>query len=527
MNLSVIRFVLGLVCLFEGGFLSLPMITALIYQENEIAKIYLGVALLCIVLGILLLYKADRSRRMRPAEGMVAVALSWLVLSLLGALPFWLSGEMPNYVDAFFETVSGFTTTGSTILYDLDSISYASRFWRSFTHWIGGMGVLVFLLALLPGMGASFMNLMMAESPGYDVSKMVPKVRNTAKTLYLIYFGITLVELVLLLLAGMEFFDAITLTMGTAGTGGFAVRSSGFDDYTMLQTGIIAVFMVLFGINFNFYFLLLRKKFRTAFHIEEVLTYLTIIAISVLLITLSVHGMFDSWFEAFHHVFFTVASIITTTGYATKDFTAWPVFAQTLLLLLMFCGACAGSTGGGIKVGRFNILFKGIKKEFQTLVHPRSVHKVRMDGKPIAHNIVRSTNVFLAIYAFVFVISLILITLDNKDFVTSFSAVAATVNNIGPGLGAVGPMANFAEFSSLSKLVLSFDMLAGRLELLPMILLCIPSLWLSRRFRRTLDQPVDAAALSGRSPVPDKGSRRRTPVPEPAPAGSMLSKKDA
>lgn len=516
MNRRLIRYVLGLVCVMEGIFMLLPVVCALLYGEMHIVQIYLLCAGICCAAGALLLYRIPlwgrhmSASKMHTSEGMIAVALSWIVLSLLGALPFWLSGEIPSYIDAFFETVSGFTTTGSTILQDVGMISYGSRFWRSFTHWIGGMGVLVFLLAILPGMGASFMNLMMAESPGYDVSKMVPKVRETAKYLYKIYLGMTLLELVLLLFAGMELFDAITLTMGTAGTGGFAVRSDGFESYTMLQTGIIAVFMMLFGINFNFYFLLLRRRFSQAFRMEEVLTYTGIIAVVTLIIACIVQSAFPDFFQALHHSFFTVSSIITTTGYATVDFALWPMLPQMLLLLLMFIGACAGSTGGGIKVGRTNILLKGIRKEFQTLVHPRSVRKVRMDGRPIAHNTVRSTNVFLSIYTLVFVGALLLITLDNQDFVTSFSAVAATLNNIGPGLGNVGPMSNFAAFSPLSKIVLSFAMLAGRLELLPMLLIFVPSLWMSRKSRMRPAEVLHASRQARRTQSGEYASR-----PEP------------
>ncbi len=488
MNYFVLFYILGTVCLFEGAFMLVPLITALIYQEYSIAVVYVLCILMCCLIGGVLLVISGNNRQIHAKEGMIAVALSWLVLSLLGALPFFISQEIPSYIDAFFETVSGFTTTGSTILTDVGKMSYANRIWRSFTHWVGGMGVIVFILSLLPSKGGGFMNLMTAESPGPDVSKIVPKVRDTAKTLYIIYIGMTLIQLVLLLLAGMELFDAITLTMGTAGTGGFAVRSDGFASYTLLQTGIIAVFMMLFGINFSFYVLLLRGKVKQAIRMEEVLSYLGIILASVTIIVISVRSLFPDLFLAIHHVFFTVSSIITTTGYATVDFNQWAPVAQIILVLLMICGACAGSTGGGFKVSRINIVLKGIKKEFSTLIHPRSVKKVRMDGKPIPHEIVRSVNVFLAIYICVFVVSLILISIDGKDLVTNFTAVAATLNNIGPGLGEVGPMGSFAHFSPFAKLVFSFDRLAGRLELLPLLLLFLPSMWLVRSRRKTSDR---------------------------------------
>lgn len=477
MNLYVIAYVLGQVCKCEAGFLMLPMLCAVCYKEWDLVLVYFLSALICLLVGFFLSLKKPQPLKIRPKEGMAATALSWLVISLLGCLPFLMSGEIPHFADAFFETVSGFTTTGSSILTDLDAMSYASRFWRSFTHWIGGMGVLVFVLAILPSTSSSFMNLMVAESPGPSVSKLVPRVRDTAKYLYGIYIGMTIIQIILLLLAGIPLFDSLTLTMGTAGTGGFAVRSSGFADYTLLQQGIIAVFMMLFGINFSFYFLMIRRKPKQALRMEEVLTYLGIIGSVTAIIAFSVHTFFPSVFETIHHVFFTVVSIMTTTGYSTVDFNLWPPIAMTLIVLIMFIGACAGSTGGGIKVSRINVMIKGIKKELLTLLHPGLVKKVKMDGKPIAHETVRSINVFIAIYLITFVVCLLLITLDGKDLVTNFTAVAATINNIGPGLGEVGPMGNFAGFSDFAKYVLSFAMLAGRLELLPILLLLVPQMW--------------------------------------------------
>lgn len=495
MNKRIIVYVLGLVCLFEAGFLLLPMLCAAIYQENKVMWVYLGVAGLCLLLGLVMIRKRPRPFSISPKEGMAAVALAWVVMSILGALPFLLTGEITNPFDAFFETVSGFTTTGSSIIPNLDTISHGSLFWRSFTHWIGGMGVLVFLLAILPSASGTFMNLMIAESPGPSVSKLVPKVRDTAKYLYWMYFGLTIIQIILLLLAQMPLFDALLLTMGTAGTGGFSVRSSGFADYTMLQQGIIAVFMMLFGINFSFYYLLVKKKWKQAFTMEEVITYIIIIIAATTMIVISVRSLFPNLGQAIHHVFFTVSSIITTTGYATVDFDQWTPLAKTLILIIMFIGACAGSTGGGIKVSRFNVMFKGIRKEFQTLLHPGLVKKVQMDGKPVPHETVRSINVFLAIYLLVFVACLLLISLDGKDMVTNFSAVAATLNNIGPGLGQVGPMANFASYSNFSKLVLSFAMLAGRLELLPILFLFLPGMWSSKR-KKKQNRRVSSAAQS-------------------------------
>lgn len=477
MNFQIIRYMLGYVCYFQTAFLALPFLVALIYGEYQVGWAYLGTMGLCALLGIGLTFKHPTDKRMYSKEGLVTVALSWVVLSITGAIPFTMSGEILSYVDALFETVSGFTTTGSSILTDVDKMSHAGRFWRSFTHWVGGMGVLVFILAILPLKGGAFMNLMKAESPGPSVSKLVPKLRDTAIFLYAIYMGMTIIQLVILLITGMPAFDAVTITLGTAGTGGFAVRSSGMDDYTMLQQGIVGVFMILFGVNFNSYFLLVKGKPKQAIKSEEVLAYLGIIAASVLIITVSLVPTFSNVMEAFHHAFFQVGTVITTTGYATADFNYWPPIARTILVILMFIGACAGSTGGGIKVSRIVIMVKGIGREFKSLIHPRSVKKVRMDGRTVEDEVVRSVNVYLVIYLLVFIGSLLIITLDEKDLVTNFTAVAATLNNIGPGLEVVGPMGNFSSFSNLSKLVFCFDMLAGRLELLPMLMLFVPSVW--------------------------------------------------
>ncbi|MDO4523344.1 MAG: TrkH family potassium uptake protein [Eubacteriales bacterium] len=477
MNFDIVRYILGYVFMFQAAFFVLPAGVSLIYREHRVGLIYVGVLVLCALLGFLATRRRPQSRGMYAKEGMVTVALSWVLLSLTGAMPFTITGEIPSYVDAVFETVSGFTTTGSSILQDVETLSYASRFWRSFTHWVGGMGVLVFILAIIPMKGGEFMNLMKAESPGPSVSKLVPRLRDTAFVLYAIYMGMTVLEMILLLISGMPAFDAICLTMGTAGTGGFAVRSSGLTGYTMTQQGIITVFMILFGVNFNAYFLILHKKIKQAFRMEEVLTYLGIILLSVVVITINIAGMYPDAYSAFHHAFFQVGSIITTTGYATADFNQWPALAKTVLMTLVFIGACAGSTGGGLKVSRIIIMVKGIGKEITTLLHPRSVKKVRMDGRPVETEVVRSVNAYIALYLLLIVVSVLIVSLDNKDMVSTFTSVTVTINNIGPGLEEVGPMGNFYEFSNLSKIVLSFDMLAGRLELLPVLMLFVPSVW--------------------------------------------------
>lgn len=476
MNYGMILHMLGWICYFEAVFMMLPVLVALIYRESA-GYAYLGVMALCAVIGFLATRRKVRNRKIYGRDGLVIVALGWIVLSIFGALPFVISGDIPSFVDALFETISGFTTTGSSILSNVEALSHANLFWRSFTHWIGGMGVLVFILAILPMTGGAGMHIMRAESPGPSVSKLVPKIRTTAMILYGIYLLMTVVQIFLMLLAGTPLFDAITLSFGSAGTGGFAVKNDGLASYTNLQQAIVTVAMILFGINFNVYYLLFRKKWKQAFTCTEMLVYLGIISASVLAITVSVRPMFPSLYQAFHHTAFQVGSIITTTGYSTVDFNAWPPMARTILVLIMFVGACAGSTGGGIKVSRLVILLKGVYKEILMACHPRSVKKVQMDGHALSHEVVRSVNSFVVIYAVIFVVSLLVITLDGKDLVTNFTAVAATINNIGPGLNVVGPTGNFGSFSALSKLVLMFDMLAGRLELLPMLVLFVPSTW--------------------------------------------------
>ncbi len=395
----------------------------------------------------------------------------------MGAVPFVLSGAIPDPVHALFEAVSGFTTTGASILASVEDVPKGILFWRSFTHWIGGMGVLVFLLTLLPMTGGSHMSLMKAESPGPSVSRLVPKVQSTAKILYEIYVGLTVLEIIMLLLGRMPLFDALTLSFGTAGTGGFGVRNDSVAGYSVYCQVVITVFMILFGINFNAYFFLLLKKFRSAFRMEEVRAYLGIIAAAILLITLNIWKLYGNVLTAFQQSAFQVASIITTTGYSTADFDRWPEVSRTVLVMLMFIGACSGSTGGGIKVSRIVILVKTIAKEIETYLHPDVVIKVRMDGKSVDHPVVRATNVFMVAYLILFAVSVLLVAFDNLDLVTNFTAVAATLNNIGPGLAKVGPTANFSVYSNRSLLVLTFDMLAGRLELFPLLVLFARGTW--------------------------------------------------
>lgn len=479
MNYSMVFYILGHILKFESAFLMLPVIVGLLYGEDDVTA-YLFVAALCLILGMVLSRKRPASPSLYTREGFVTVALSWIIMSVFGAMPFVLSGDIPSYVDALFETISGFTTTGSSILADVEALSHANLFWRSFTHWIGGMGVFVFIMAILPLMGGSTMNLMKAESPGPSVSKLVPHVKDTAKILYGMYLAITVAEIILLCVFGMPLFDSLCTTFGTVGTGGFGIKNSSIAAYSPALQNIVTIFMILSGINYSFYFLILSKKVKDAFHIEEVRWYLLIILISVIAIIYDIRSLYPTIGETARHAFFQVGSIITTTGYATTDFDLWPSMSKTILVVLMFIGACAGSTGGGMKVSRLVILFKTIKKELSLISHPREVRKIRMDGHVVEHSILRSSNVFLVIYFVLLLGSTLLISIDEFDFTTNFTAVVSALNNIGPGLNLVGPTQNFSLFSPFSKVVLMFDMLAGRLELFPMMALLIPSTWKRR-----------------------------------------------
>ncbi|HIY52710.1 MAG TPA: TrkH family potassium uptake protein [Candidatus Agathobaculum merdavium] len=477
MNHAMVRYLIGWMLGVESLFLLLPALTAILYREHVVLA-YLGTALICLALAALFCHKKPANTRFYAREGFVTVALCWIVLALTGALPFMFSGEIPFFVDAMFETISGFTTTGATILSDVEALSHASLLWRSLTHWVGGMGVLVFMLIVLPLAGGQTIHLMRAESPGPSVSKLSPHLRDTAMILYAIYFGITLLEVVLLLVGGMPLFDAICTSMATAGTGGFGIWNTSIAHYdSFYLQGVVTIFMILFGINFSAYFLLLTRRFKAAFRIEEVRVYLGVIIASSILIAINVRPMFSNFFESLHHAAFQVASIITTTGFSTVDFNQWPAFSKALLVLLMFIGACAGSTGGGMKCSRILLMCKSIRKEMQFLIHPRAVRVNKMDGRRVQHEVMRSVNVFMIAYLLLFILSVLLLSISSEDLVTNFTAVAATLNNVGPGLELVGPAANFGFFTPLSKIVLMFDMLAGRLEVFPMLLLFAPATW--------------------------------------------------
>ncbi len=475
MNKSIILHIIGWILTVEAALLTLPALIALIYQERSGFSFLITMGL-CLLLGLPLLLRKQKSSLFFSKEGFISVALGWIVLSIMGSLPFYLSGEIPNFVDALFEVISGFTTTGASILKDVEALSKCMLFWRSFTHWIGGMGILVFILAILPMTGGERMHILRAESPGPSISKLTPRMKTSAILLYAIYLGMTFLQIILLLFSHMPVFDAVTISLGTAGTGGFAVRNSGMADYTFCQQWIITIFMFLFGVNFNLYYLLLFRRFKVAFKSEELRSYVLIVLTAILLIAYNLGGI-KNFLSSLEPAAFQVSSVITTTGYATVDFNTWPTFSQFILMFLMFIGACAGSTGGGMKISRIVILVKTLGKELSYLVHKRSIKILKFDGNRIEHEVLRSINVFFAAYMFIFSISVLLVSTDNFDLTTSFTSVVATLNNIGPGFGAVGPMGNYASFSVLSKFVMMFDMLAGRLEVFPLLLLFMPSTW--------------------------------------------------
>lgn len=477
MNLRMIRYILGKMLGVEGLLLLLPAFVGLIYREKSAVYFLIPAG----ILGVLYLLTGTRkpeNRRIYGKDGMVIVASAWILWSLFGALPFVLSGCIPNYIDAFFETVSGFTTTGSTILKDVETLPQCMHFWRSFTHWIGGMGVLVFVMMLTTLDKQSSMYLMRAEVPGPEKDKLVPKMMESARILYAMYFGLSLVEVIFLLFGGMNLFDSLIHTFGTAGTGGFSnyAASVGHFDSAYIDL-VISVFMILFGVNFNLYYLLLLREFKPVWKNEELRAYLVVIAGATLIIALNISGQYPEPFQAFRYSLFQVASIITTTGYATADFNLWPMLSQYVLILLMIIGACASSTGGGIKVSRLLAALKSVKREIKQLIHPKSINIIRINGKKMSPDILRGIYVYLLAYAGIALVSLLVVSVDNMDFGTTFSSVMATLNNVGPGIGEVGPVGSFADFSPLSKLVFCFDMLAGRLEIFPFLMLFAAFVW--------------------------------------------------
>lgn len=477
MNYSIIRYIIFRILEFSALFMSLPCLVAAIYREKA------GFAFAVVMLGSLLV--AEIGKQFKPKsnvfyakEGFVTVSLSWIVLSLVGALPFWLSGEIPSYTDALYETISGLTTTGASILPDVEALSKSVQFWRLFTHWIGGMGVLVLIIAVLPLSGGYNMHLMRAESPGPTVGKLVPRVQSTAKILYGIYIGLTVIQIIVLKIAGMSFYDAIVLSFSTLGTGGFAILNTSIGSYSLAIQIIFIIFMILGALNFNIYYLLLvAKKPKEALKHEEVRAYLLIAFTAAVLITWNIREYYDSIGIAFKDALFQVVSLGSSTGYATTNYDLWPEFSKAILFLVMAVGACAGSTGGGFKVSRVMILLQDMKNELFRVVHPKIVKKPHLEGRVVDEVTVCSVKSYLTIYLVIYLASFLLLSLDKYDFTTNFTAVLANMNNAGPGFSHVGPTCNYGGYSVFSKFVLMFDMLTGRLELLPMLILFSPKTW--------------------------------------------------
>lgn len=483
MNYEMMAYVLMNIAKVEGFLMFIPAIVSLVYGEKDVAIRIFEIAVVLVLVGKIFTRKKPSKSELFIKDGLLIVGLAWIIFSVIGAMPYYLTGSITSIVDAFFETVSGFTTTGSTILTDIESLPMGILFWRSFTHWIGGMGVLVFVMAIIPLSGGNTMNIMKAEVPGPTVDKLVPKTKQSAKILYLIYIAMTALEVILLMLGGMPFIDSLTNSFSTAGTGGFCMKadSIGFYDSAYID-GVVTVFMILFGINFNLFYLVLFKNFKRIFKSEELRTYIKIIAVAIALITWNIQGMYGGVLKSFRYASFQVATIITTTGFMTADFNLWPTFSKAILLSLMIIGACAGSTGGGVKVSRVLITFKYIKSEIKKVIHPRSISNITMDEKLIDDTMTKNVSAYLLIYLIIMAVSFILITLNEFDIETSLTSVVTCLNNVGPGLGnLVGPTGNFSTFSPFSKLVLTLDMLLGRLEIFPILFLFSPRIF-KRRF---------------------------------------------
>ena len=477
MNRRMVLYVVGKVIMVEGALMLLPLITALLFKEAVAVSIGISIAV-ALVSGFLLSKISNPGlKTIYAKEGFVITALSWLALSAVGALPFFISGEIPSYIDAFFETVSGLTTTGASILTDVESMSKGLLMWRSFTHWVGGMGVLVFMMAIIPSISDRSIHLLRAEVPGPVVGKLVPKIRQTSRILYIIYIAITLIEAVFLMFGGMSLFEALVHAFGTAGTGGFGIRGTGIGEYSPYIQWVLTVFMLLFGVNFNLYYLILLKKIKAAFKSTELWTYFGIVAVATVIIGVNISGLYDSVSETVRHSAFQVASLTTTTGFATVDFNQWPNLAKSVLFILMFVGGCAGSTAGGFKISRIMMVCKIIKRELQRVLHPRSVNVCRLEGKTLNDQTLSSVSSYLAIYVMFYFVFLFVIAFNGFDFDVTVSAVTSCFNNIGPAFGIAGPMGSYAEFSGFSKIILSFAMLLGRLEVFPLLLGLNPLIW--------------------------------------------------
>lgn len=478
MNRNVSLYTVGQILKLEGVLLLLPLLVSLYYGEQRSVQAFLLTAAIALCLGFLLTFLFRKTKTPMFAKGgFITVAVAWIALSLVGALPFVLSGKIPSYIDAVFETVSGFTTTGSSVLSDPAVLGKGLLFWRSFTHWIGGMGIIVFMLAVTPPDSGRAIHVLKAEVPGPVVGKLVPRLRDTAKILYLIYFALTVVQVVFLLCGGMTLFDSLIYTFGTAGTGGFGIKPDSIAGYTPYTQWVITVFMLLFGLNFNLFYLLLLRRVKSVLKSREMWVYFGVVAVSVALITLNILPHYPRFSEALRLAAFQVSSIITTTGYTTANYDMWPQLSKTVLLLLMFIGGCAGSTAGGLKVSRVVLLFKSISRDFKRMVHPRSVGVVQLDGKRVEERTINGITVYFALYMMILAVILLLLSLNGFDLETNLSAAIACFNNVGPGFGGVGPASSFAAYSDFSKTVLSFAMLFGRLEIYPLLIALNPLAW--------------------------------------------------
>lgn len=478
MNYNMIAYILGSIIRIEGVLLVLPTFTAFWYQEEQAAVAFIATITACLLVGSVLISREPQNKRIYGREGFIVVALSWIVMSFLGALPFYLSGSIEGYINCFFETVSGFTTTGASVLLEIEHLPKSMLFWRCFTHWIGGMGILVFMLAIMPLGDERTMHLMKAEAPGPLVSKLVPRVKSTAKLLYKFYIILTLLEMILLYAGGMPFYDSVVHALSTAGTGGFSIKNASIAAYNSVYFEyVITVFMLLFGVNFNLFYLMVMRDFKNVWRNEELRYYIGIVCIATMLITINIYQYYPTLESAFRHAIFQVAAIMSTTGFVTANFDLWPEFSKSILYCLLFLGACGGSTAGGIKISRFIILLKMIGREIRHIVHPRSVNLIKLDGFKIEEDAVRSVAGFIVLYVMILLGSFMIVSLNDFDFITNMSAVTTCLSNVGPGLNMAGPVENYAFFSGFSKLILCLDMLLGRLEIFPIIMLFAPSIW--------------------------------------------------
>ena len=482
MNIKMVFRTVGRISQVAALLLLIPAVVAIIYKETEQFFAFFVTAIAAFAIGLFIgLITKTKNRVIYAKDGFAITALAWIVMALVGAVPFVISDDIPSYIDAVFETVSGFTTTGASILTNVEAMSRSMLFWRSFTHWIGGMGVLVFIMAIIPNLTDRSIHIMRAEMPGPVIGKLVPRVKDTAKILYLIYIFLTVLEAVLLLAGGMPLFDSLIHTFGTAGTGGFGIKADSIASYSPYCQWVIAIFMLVFGVNFNLYYLLLMRRIRTALKSGELWCYISIVFVSVAAITVNVAPIYKNFSTALRNSTFQVASIISTTGFATADFDLWPGLSKAILLLLMFCGACAGSTAGGLKVSRVVMLFKSVTKEIRKMLHPRSIGKVHFEGKSVEDSTLSSVSTYFVIYMICFFMIFLLISFEPFGLESNFSAVAACFNNIGPGFSAVGPTASYAGYTGFSKIILSFAMLLGRLEIFPIVVFLSPRTWIKKK----------------------------------------------